>query len=64
MEGPKGWRELQQKALDETDPQCLIEIIDEMMSVLQAYEAKVAATSGGSNILKLEASANDGKRPV
>ena len=32
------------------------EIIDEMMSVLLAYAAEVAATSGGSNILKLGAS--------
>ena len=63
MEGPKGWRELQLKALDERDPRCLIAIIDEMMGVLLAYEARVAATSGGSNILTIEASADDGKRP-
>ncbi len=43
MEEPKGWRELQRRALDETDPQRLIEIVDELMRLLAAHEKKVAA---------------------
>jgi len=43
MDEPKGWRELQRKLLDETDPQRLIEIVDELMRVLEAHEKKVAA---------------------
>jgi hypothetical protein len=43
MEEPKGWRELQRRALDETDPQRLIEIVDELIRVLAAHEKKVAA---------------------
>jgi hypothetical protein len=42
MEEPKGWRELQQKALEETDTQRLIEIVDQLTSLLTAHEKKVA----------------------
>jgi len=41
MEEPKGWRELQQKALDETDPECLIDIVDQLMSLLKTHENNV-----------------------
>ncbi|MGA9813322.1 MAG: hypothetical protein WBQ64_11125 [Terriglobales bacterium] len=49
MEEPEGWRELQQKALDERDPQRLIEIIDQLVGILAAHEKKVASDSARKN---------------
>ncbi len=43
MEEPKGWRELQQKALDETDPQRLIDIVGQLMSLLKTHEKNVVS---------------------
>jgi hypothetical protein len=56
MEEPKGWRELQQKALDEKDPQRLIEIVDELISLLTAYEKKVAHAGAQSDIRERDVS--------
>jgi hypothetical protein len=42
MEEPKGWRELQQKAWGETDPQRLIETINQLMLLLEAHEKRAA----------------------
>ncbi len=61
MEELNRWRELQQKALDETDPQRLIGIIDEMMSILLANETKVESVSAAINIPQPEATVDEGK---
>ncbi len=49
MEEPEGWRELQLKALDERDPQRLIEIMDKLVGMLAAHEKKVASESPRRN---------------
>jgi hypothetical protein len=48
MEEPKGWRELQQKALDETDPQSLIDIVDQLMSLLKTHENNLVSQGRSS----------------
>jgi hypothetical protein len=59
MDEPEGWRELQQKALDETDPQRLIEIVDQLIVLLTAHEKRVAAEGGRINLQSLEAATDD-----
>ncbi len=56
MEEPEGWRELQQKALDETDPQRLIEIIDQLVGILAAHEKKMSSDSARRNFRQPEES--------
>ena len=50
MEEPKGWRELQQKALKETDTQRLIEIVDQLTNLLAAHEKQIAEAYARGNI--------------
>lgn len=50
MEEPEGWRELQQKALDERDPQRLVEIMNQLVGVLAAHEKKLANDSAKKNL--------------
>jgi hypothetical protein len=56
MDEPEGWRELQEKALDETDPKRLIEIMDQLVSMLAAHEKRVASNSATSDLRQPEGS--------
>ena len=40
---PKGWRELQQKALNERDPKQLVKIIDRLNALLTRHERRITA---------------------
>jgi hypothetical protein len=59
MEEPEGWRELQQEALNETHPQRLVEIIDQLLSLLTAHENKVAQAGTRTRAPERETSADN-----